>query len=82
MEAQTIEAQVRDVLRRVFRKQEVDDLQPDNPLSKIGLNEFSVARLILSLEETFGITYENEEMAEDNFATLQQIVSGLESKVD
>ncbi|MFI5758505.1 acyl carrier protein [Streptomyces sp. NPDC051569] len=47
-----------------------------------GLDSLSVVELTLNLEEVLDITFEDEELAFENFATLGSIVALAETKLD
>lgn len=57
------------------------DVDGDYPLIENGLlTSLQTVELVMFLEERFGITVEDEEFDEENFATISSIANLVESK--
>ncbi|KAA0782851.1 phosphopantetheine-binding protein [Bacillus cereus] len=53
----------------------------DEDLSMVGLDSLNSVNLILSLEETFNIQFEDEELLFENFTTVSKIVDMIDEKL-
>lgn len=51
----------------------IDRIDSETNLLYIGLLSISLMRLIVYMEQTFAIAFEDEEMVEDNFTTVSLI---------
>ncbi|APO47207.1 hypothetical protein BS614_26245 [Paenibacillus xylanexedens] len=52
-----------------------------NDLVGIGLNSISFIRLIVSIEESFGIEVPNEFLSMENFSTISELVVFVEKEI-
>lgn len=54
-------------------------LGPDRDLGELGLDSMASIDLLLALEEGFGIAIDDEQLTENSFATLEEIVKLVEA---
>lgn len=54
----------------------------DTNLANIGLLSIGLVKLVVHLEQTLGIAFEDEEMLEENFLTITQITDNAMRKME
>ena len=73
---------VRELVRELpdVRERLTDDISDDDPLLELGIiDSFDLIELILKLENEFSVSIDPESLTEENFGTIQQITSLIES---
>jgi methoxymalonate biosynthesis acyl carrier protein len=63
------------VLEILPRSRVPGDLRDDDPLAAIGMDSMHLMMLISSLQRQFGITVDDEDLLEENFASLAAMAS-------
>lgn len=79
MDSQQVADRVRAEVLRLLGGDAV--FQDTDPLADHGLDSLSSVELTLDLEAAFGLVFEDEELAFENFATVQGIVSLISAKL-
>jgi acyl carrier protein len=59
-----------------------DDLQDDSDLFNLGLDSITAMSMVLSLQETFGVMFDTNDINFENFRTLANIVDLIKTKKD
>ena len=67
---------------REFIEQEIleEESPVDDPLASGLLDSLAVEQLIAYIEEEYGVTFEDDELVADNFASLPVVAGLVESK--
>lgn len=58
-----------------------NSLDPNEDLLELGLHSMKSIQLIVDIEETFGIEFDDEELLFDNFSTIKKIIERIEDKI-
>lgn len=53
----------------------LEQMDPDQDLSSLGVNSVTFIRLVLAFEMEFGVSWDDEELDFQNFATINNIVN-------
>jgi acyl carrier protein len=70
------------ILTEVAVDRDKKSLEPDEDLLGSGIiDSMAVMKLVLLLEETFGIEVEDEDIIPENFETLNSLVEYVEQKM-
>lgn len=80
MSVDSLERSVRFKLAKVLAV-EAEDLSATEELYTRGLDSIKTVELIVELEECFGITFSDEELLFENFATVRLIVDRIRGKL-
>ena len=73
---------IRELVRELpdVRGRLTDDISDDDPLLELGIiDSFDLIELILKLENEFSVSIDPESLTEENFGTIRQITSLIES---
>ena len=71
------------IVERLFLKVEPDEIPNDANLMKtLDIDSVSVLEIVVGLEETYGITFEDEEFKIETFETVQTISDFVREKLD
>jgi acyl carrier protein len=69
------------VLQQLPQGDDVTKLELDEPLISTGImDSFMLLRLIVFIEESFGIAIEDRDLIPENFQTIRQIKALIENK--
>ncbi|CAM3612028.1 acyl carrier protein [Marinicrinis lubricantis] len=58
-----------------------DDLMLDTQLSEVGMDSVMLVNLMVHIEQHYQIFYEDDELLEENFATIQVISDKIQEKL-
>ena len=73
----SIETQLREFIEQEILEEESP---VDDPLASGLLDSLAVEQLIAYIEEEYGVTFEDDELVADNFASLPVVAGLVESK--
>jgi len=74
-----VEMEVRRILTDMF-KINSSMISNEKNLFDVGLDSLTAIQLVVSLEETFGLTIEDDELLFNNFDTIHKILNIIEMK--
>ena len=68
------------ILARILQKDlsEINALDSDKSLTDIGLDSLNAIKLVIALEEEFGITFRDEDLLFSNYDTPEKMYAMLE----
>lgn len=68
------------ILARILQKDlsEINALDSDKSLTDIGLDSLNAIKLVIALEEEFGITFRDEDLLFSNYDTSEKLYAMLE----
>ena len=75
-----IETELADYICRDIAYDRIDTLGPDEPLLNGALDSTDVLRLVVFVEDRYGITIADDELIPENFATVRALAALLSSK--
>jgi acyl carrier protein len=82
MQALEIEQEIRDFVIKSFLFNRKDSFQDDTPLFGGVIDSTGAIELVMFLQDRFGITVEDDEVAvPDNFGSLKRVVAFVEKKI-
>lgn len=58
----------------------IDEISKSENLFNIGLDSLNIVKLIMAVEEAYGITFEDEEIASINWKNIESIENLVENK--
>lgn len=73
-----VELKVKQVIRKIVKIPDNEDISMDSELEKIGVDSFAGIELVFTLEDMFNIDISDEEMAQ--MKTVKDIVDGIKTK--
>lgn len=77
----SIEAVLADfIAREIAYDREATSVRRDEPLLNGLIDSFDILRLVVFLEERFGVTIEDQELVPENFETVGSLAAFIESK--
>lgn len=84
MTQQSIEQTIKEIMvERLFLKIRPADIADDTLLMEdLGVDSVSIFEIVVGLEETYGITFEDDEFNLENFRTPKSIADYLRRKMN
>lgn len=77
---ETIEQRIVKVLKEIFPNSASDQFDPQaSLLDQVGLDSLNFVRLIVLLEQEFGVSFHDELLIVDHFSTIEKIKNLVES---
>ncbi|MEW6977649.1 acyl carrier protein [Bacillus pumilus] len=82
MNEQTLTAVEEKIVELVMNKLSLTE-QPsrDDSLKALGLNSLQIVSFVISLEDTFHVAFEDEELHPDHFRTLDRLFTLVKNKL-
>jgi acyl carrier protein len=68
------------IAREIRYDRETPEVAPDEPLLEGALDSTDVLRLVLFVEERFGVRVEDDELVPENFASVSSLAAFIERK--
>jgi acyl carrier protein len=68
------------IAREIRYDQETPEVAPDEPLLEGALDSTDVLRLVLFVEERFGVRIEDDELVPENFDSVSKLAALVEGK--
>ena len=68
------------IAKEIRYDQEQPEVQSDDALLDGALDSTDVLRLVVFVEEQFGVRFEDDELVPENFGTLRQLAAFVERK--
>lgn len=82
MDKEQIKGKLLEVVEDVIPELEQTDIQMDASLTDdYNVNSVSMIRMLVELEDKFGVQYEDNELAIYKYATFDDVVDSLERKL-
>lgn len=82
MDKEQIKGKLLEVVEDVIPELEQKDIQMDASLTDdYNVNSVSMIRMLVELEDKFGVQYEDNELAIYKYATFDDVVDSLEKKL-
>lgn len=75
-----IEAELADYICKEIAYDRIDALGPEEPLLSGALDSTDVLRLVVFVEDRYGVTIADDELVPENFATVRSLAALLSSK--
>lgn len=75
-------ALIHKLVQIIERPDMADRINPETNLAHVGLLSIGLVKLIVYLEQTFDITFEDDEMTEENFLTISRITENVMRKIN
>lgn len=75
-----IQEKVQDVVMNLLPAVSREDLSAEQDIFNLGLDSINAMSLILDLQKTFGVTFEPGDIQFDNFRTVANMVTLIQTK--
>lgn len=80
MTVEELKQKTQDVILKLLPHVEVQNLGDQTDIFSLGLDSINAMSLIFSLQDTFDVKFETNEISFDNFQTVAKIVELIEKK--
>lgn len=72
---------VKSIVSEIIGISGVDEIGSDDDLLTLGLNSISFIKIVVTIENSFNITFDDEDLLFHNFNTLNKLTSYIQKKV-
>lgn len=81
MNREEVERKLQQLLKETLNRPSEEVIPAEAALVDYGLDSMNAIHFSLTVEEHFGIVYDAEELAFQNFSTAKRIADGIEAKL-
>ncbi len=78
-----LELKVRSIIGEIVdNKLQLEQLTIEDDITKVGVNSISFIKLIVAIEDEYGIKFNNEDLIDDKLTILKHLIFHIQKKIN